>query len=115
MSLIIALFLEGNLPIFLARWRVINQNGNLVLILDNCGTLPTHRNCGFARVAISQIISNCVASLAISTVIIYLPAYQLLIEKIIPHIPHCRIENYSESREGSNAWKAFTCTFIPTH
>lgn len=101
------------MPVVLVKWKVFNDGGSKVLIIDNCGVLPEYRRRGLAKRTVNEILQLCTAVTEVHSVMMFLPANLWMLEKS-SSAQHCRLLKYSDlSGVAPSSWKQYACIWIP--
>lgn len=104
----------GNAAVVLVKWKVVDDNGSTVLIIDNCGVLPNYRCRGLARRTVNEIIQLCTAVTDLHSIVVYLPAIPWMKSKIDALALPCKVEAYLDANgKPYSSWKKFISIWNP--
>lgn len=88
----------------------MDDHGSKVLIIDNCGVLPSYRRRGLAKRTVFEILQLCASVTEIHSVVLYLPSTPWIIARCADQSLPCRMDKCSEVQ---CPWKAVVSVWRP--
>ena len=117
LTVLLILFYEtqvGNVPVVLVKWKVMDENGSKVLIVENCGVLPEYRRRGLARRTMHEIVQLCTGVTELHSCVMYLPSTPWIPAKLSGYSLPCKVEKFSAgSGQPAAQWKEYVSVWNP--